>query len=654
MSYEIYLNGSLVASPKDWDGYEQEIVRDYKKRFLRIAYPGTFTLTNESGAPALRALFEADICTIVRFKAYEVCGSRRYQIVNGYVVATDCEWNINDCTVEIEVQDDAIGARVDNNVRIPVSPMADKSKNGTAITPCQFLDIEVFDPSDPAGDYLSPTRRMFDWLEAMEHCLRYMTDSNVEVVSEWYDDLLVSQKIAICNGYQLRTGDTSDNAQRLTYDFNTIWLEVAKRYNLWISVRRNDAGDSYLAIEPEATMFSDTRAFDLLHQYELIQSIDIEQMYSSVVVGDEEGIQNLDLQYSLPYLVLQGFSEERFHFQGVCNVDEVLDLTGKWHADTNTIEKVLVVDPTSDDYDKDTFLIQYNSYSLQATKGAYLQPLTNPYLYNEEMLNVNILNRYTLPSDVGAYYNSSVLGFRATGFGPGGWGEIFTPNYVGTLFYPFPLLTVVDDDVTTPPNENPSGAWDVAQQRYTAPSQGYYEFEFFMQHSVQSTAGLVQSGVDVLVELYDSSDTLLSSTSVGLTYGLTDGTRANSNSIALIMNPGDYIVRTYRRYASAGSLFEFNRGVTINPLDHYTRTKFIAAGGGVLTSVDPTAARIVKYEFERIIPISQWHDLVNDPRLGVGVTHTANSLRECHIMKANRDVVSGKTKFTLIAKRSTI
>ncbi|TXH44719.1 MAG: hypothetical protein E6Q97_32330 [Desulfurellales bacterium] len=651
MSYEIYLNGSLVASPKDWDGYEQEIVRDYKKRFLRIAYPGTFTLTNESGAPALRALFEADICTIVRFEAYEVCGSRRYQIVNGYVVATDCEWNINDCTVEIEVQDDAIGARVDNNVRIPVSPMADKSKNGTAITPCQFLDIEVFDPSDPVGDYLSPTRRMFDWLEAMEHCLRYMTDSNVEVVSEWYDDLPVSQKIAICNGYQLRTGDTSDNAQRLTYDFNTIWLEVAKRYNLWISVRRNDAGDSYLAIEPEATMFSDTRAFDLLHQYDLIQSIDIEQMYSSVVVGDEEGIQNLDLQYSLPYLVLQGFSEERFHFQGVCNVDEVLDLTGKWHADTNTIEKVLVVDPTSDDYDKDTFLIQYNSYSLQATKGAYLQPLTNPYLYNEEMLNVNILNRYTLPSDVGAYYNSQDSGFRASGGASGGWGVITSPSF-GCFYFPFGVGGLIANDVTTPPNNNADGNWDIALQRFTAPVQGYYEFGAYVEITLDTTGLNTQAGVRVTFSRYNSSNVLLGTVVSGAAEGFINGTYQGVATGAFVLDAGDYVTRTYERYVCSGT--GSPRTATIQVLGHYTETIFIAAGGGVLTSVDPTAARIVKYEFDRIMPISQWQELVNDPRLGVGVTHTANSLRECHIMKANRDVVSGKTRFTLIAKRSTI
>ncbi|HNU56666.1 MAG TPA: hypothetical protein PKN30_08740, partial [Flavobacteriales bacterium] len=73
--FDIYLNGTLVASPKDWDGYDQEVVRDYKKRFIRVAYPGTFTMTNESGYPALRSLFVSDMCALVDFEAYETCGT---------------------------------------------------------------------------------------------------------------------------------------------------------------------------------------------------------------------------------------------------------------------------------------------------------------------------------------------------------------------------------------------------------------------------------------------------------------------------------------------------------------------------------------------------------------------------------------------------
>lgn len=650
MSFEIYLNGSLVASPKDWDGYEQEIVRDYKKRFLRIAYPGTFTLTNASGYPALRALLLDDLCSIVRFEAYEVCGLARYQIVNGYVVIADAEWNLNDCTCEIEVQDDAIGARVDNNVRIPVSPLADKSKNGVDITPCPTLSIEVFDPSDDAATYLPDARTMYDWLDAMTHCIQYITDSNIAVTSAWYEALDDTEKVALCNGYQLRTADIASDAKRLTYDFQTLWLEVAKRYNLWIAVKRNDSGVSYLAIEPEPDMFSTSQPLNLLHQYELVQSIDRDQLYSAVEVGDEEGIQNLDLTYSLPYLVLQGFSQEKFHFQGTCNTDEVLDLTGKWHADTNTIEKVLVTDPTSDDYDKDTFLIQYNAYTNKAVKGDYLVDGSTPYLYNEQMLNVNILNRYTLPSDVGSYYDSSDSGFMASGNGPQGWGAVTAPVIPGTCFY-YPFGSgLTDTDVTTPPNNNVDGNWDVALQRYTAPAQGFYEFEVYMQMSVDSSA---PAGIDAVFERYDSGNVLLATQTVQVVSSSSPGTYIGSNTASFVLNAGDYVTRTYRRFICRGNVLGADTA-TIQPLDHYTRTRFIAAGGGVLTNIDTDAARIVKHKFERLIPVSEWQQYVNDPSLGIGVSHTGGAVKSAHIQKATRDVVSGRTTYELISKKDVL
>jgi hypothetical protein len=651
-AYEFYLNGTVIAQPKEWEGFEQEIVRDYKKRFLRIAYPGTFTLTNASGYLRLRELFEADICSIVSFEAYEVCGNIRYQLAKGSIILSDCKWYLERCTVEVELQDEAIGARLDNNVRIPVSPQAPKSKNGVDIEPCQLLNIDVFDPTDPVADYLTPSRAMFDWLDAMQHCIRYMTDSNIEVVSEWYELLPLDQKIAIVNGYQLRTGDTAEDSIRLTYDFNALWLEIALRYNLWIAVRRDNTGNSYLAIEPEGDMFSGTQAFELLNQYGLIQSIDSEKMYSAIEVGDDDGLPNLDLTYSLPFLVLQGFSKERFHFGGVCNMDEVLELTGKWFADTNTIERVVVIEPTSEDYDKDTFIIQYNSYLGSATKGDYLQPGTNPYLYNQQMLNINILNRYSLPSDVGSYYNSQDSGFLASGYGPFNGQQVNQPSTIGASFeYPLTgLIAVLYDDDSTPPNNNVGGAWDIPTQRYTAPSQGYYEFLSTLQWTLSFTGVPIACAMVAEYNRYDSGNVLIDTQRPPSIYYSVPGTYTTNAPQGFVMNSGDYVTITWIRRLIRIVGFFAGRA-EMNAQQHTLQTTFIAAGGGLLTSVDPQEARIVTYEFDRIIPVSQWQQLVNDPRLGIGVSHTDGNSKPCHILKAKRDSVKGKTSFTLITER---
>ena len=659
-AYEFYINGVSVGQPKEFDGFEQEVVRDYKKRFLRVAYPGSFTLTNASGYQQMRALFLADVCGIVDFEAYELCGSTRYLLVKGGIVLSDCKWNLEKCTVEVDVQDEAIGERLDNNVRIPVSPQSPLSKNAVSIDPCAPLDIEVFDPADPVGDYLTPTRGMFDWLDAIRHCIQYMTDARIDVVSEWYEALPDSQRISIVSGYQLRTGDTADDALRLTYDFNALWLEVANRYNLWIAVRRDNTGRSYLAIEPEGDMFNATQAFTLLHQYELVQSVDTERLYSAVRVGDEDGIQNLEATYALPYIVLQGFSAELFHFAGVCNIDEVLDLTGKWYADTNMIEHVLVTDPTSDEYDKDTFLIQYDRYTMRAVKGDYLQPGSNPYLYNEQMLNINILNRYPLPSDVGAFYNSEDAQFLASGSGPVNGASLVQPVSVDTTAE-YPLTGVsapLANDDSTPPNNNVSGSFNTTTQRYTAPVQGYYEFQRTLNWSWSYFVenGVVGVSMNAVFRRFDASDVLIASTTVTGTGGPLAGQVYSFTATAgFVLNATDYVTVEFVRVVTrvVPALFSTS-SVIVTPLGNTFRTTFVAAGGGRITSVDPLSARVITYEFDRLIPISQWQALVNDPRLGVGVSHTGGDVKACHVLKAQRDSVKGKTTFTLIATRRNV
>ena len=86
----------------------------------------------------------------------------------------------------------------------------------------------------------------------------------------------------------------------------------------------------------------------------------------------------------------------------MCNTDKALDLVNEWVIDSNVIEDVAV--NGNDDYDDDLFLIQYQEDLLQAKKGDYLQPGTNPYLYNEPLQNAEVIDRYDLPSAVGAFW----------------------------------------------------------------------------------------------------------------------------------------------------------------------------------------------------------------------------------------------------------
>lgn len=653
----VYLDGVEVPQPKDFDRYSQKVERDFERRFIRVAYPGTFTFAG-AGYAGLREMFLADTCSVARFEAFDTCGGVRYQLISGDIALADCKWNLRTCTVECSVQDDAIGARIDNNFRVPVSPTSSRSKNDTDITPVTAWDVSVFDPQEDLPDYLPDDRKMYDWLDCITHAVQYISDGAVSVISPWYDDLPMLERIALCNGYHLRTHDMSADALLVTYTLEKLWMEVATRYNLWMCVSRDNSGAPVIIIDHEDDMFSTLVAMDILHIDGLVQSVDADRLYSAVVVGDKEGLRNITPTESLPFLLLQTHSEERLHFAGQCNRDLVMDLSGEWISDTNIIERVLVLDTTSTDYDKDIFLVQYSAYDGSAVKGTYLNEGAAPYLYNEQLLNINILNRYTLPSDVGQYTADQDASFRAQHTGPSSQTTQIVLNQPAGMFatneYPWNAVGGIHfDDDFTPPNHDPLALWD-GVNKYTAAFQGFHQFGWGIPwvaiHNTIVGSAPAQVKLILNMQLFDSSDTFIQQQRYWSPASVVSGLKNFSGSLGFVMNPGDYvlyqIVVEVTRIGGGGSTVS----IQITP-GYYAYTSFIAHGGGQVTDVDPLASRIIKYEFDRLIPTSQWNELLRDPRKAIRISDGAGPFRVCHVLEAERDAVKGSTSFTLIANK---
>jgi hypothetical protein len=655
VTHRAFLNGTEVPIPKDLDRFEQEAKRDFEKRIIYTPYPGSFEFAS-GGYSVLREAFVADICDTVELKIYEVCGNAQYLLIRGEIVLADCKWDLQKCTVECSVQDDTISARINNNFRIPLSPGSNKSKNETAITEVAFSEIEFFDPQDAVDVYLPDVRYMFDWYECIKHAVQYLSDGTVTASSEWYEALENDKKIAIAKGFQVRTASAAQEATVLTYTFDKLWLEIARRYNLWMSISRDNAGNPHILIEQEDEMFPDEQAFELQHVEGLIQTIDAERLYSSVVVGDEKGLPNWGVEESLPFLMLQTFSEERFHFSGQCNRDVVLELSGQWICDTNVIERLVVLDTTSREYDKDVIIVQYNSYTMQAVKTDYLNPGSTPYLYNEDLLNVKILNRYTLPSSVGIFFDASTAGFRASSqeTTQGITAQLDQPpNVFETEEYPFGTVITWPDE-TTLPNEDPGNNWD-ASFTYTAPAQGYYNFgwniDWLSSHATFFGTFPAQAKLIMLIQRFDSGGNFIEQDRDHSSGRVTSGQSNFTGTLDFVLSAGDYVEFTLiREVTRLGPIGNSTVAIGLVP-GHSVYTDFVAAGGGVITTADPLSPRVVRYEFERLIPVSQWMELLADPRLAVKISNTGGSTRTCHVLEASRESVRGRTKFTLIASK---
>jgi hypothetical protein len=652
MSFTHYIDGIEVNEPNEWPDFEQEIARDFDKRMVTVQYPGDATFT-KGGYRRLRDMFMQSDCGIAVYEAYDECDGVRILLVRANIILADCEWNLNRCEVSCSLVDDGIMARIDNNRKIPMSPRADLSKNGVPITPALDIPLEVF--ATQTGAYLPDPRKAFDWLAVMQNAVQYLTDSNITLVSSWYNSLPDNERWAMLSGHQLRSADTAVNADRITYTFEDLFQDMAKTYNLWMVVQRDNNGNPFIVIEQEEALFSTAVAADFPWQDNLVQSVDRDQLWATVTIASKEALRNQDNVQSLPYLILQGFSEESFAFTGICNTDAELDLKRVFAWDTNLIESV--IGPNTN-HPELVFFIQYDRTTNQATRNDWLNPGGLPVLYNEAGMNSKVLNRYALPSNVGSNVAPQTASFRARRTST---GVDYIDNSTG--FNPSPIVDPAPFQATlVDPGSN------YTPSTYTAPAQGYYVIRVTrLWQIVENSFALAGFGPQLFLQKKLLSKIFIrrrNSLSVvvqtfqdqrgfeGAQFNIFTpaGLYEHVFSQGMQLNAGDTVEVLFQFIGSVSFGAPAGQVVARDLPNSIFESTFVATGGGVLTNVDVDAARIITYDFERFTPATRWANMLGDPSLAVRVAPDEN-LKLGHIATATRNISKGTTTYTLICKR---
>lgn len=656
-----YIDDVEIEEPQGWQEFTQVLERNEKNRLIGVQYPIDLTFTG-GAYDALATAFEANPCQVLDYRCEIYCGGSWDEGAKGKIFLSDVEWDLSKCQAKVSIADDSIGARILNNRKVIVYPLAATSKTGETITPTPSIDLEVFDPQDLIGVYLPQTRVAFDWMAAMEHLVSYISDGTVTVVSDWYDNLDGGEQWAVIDGDELRTAD-NDKA-RLNYSWDKLFLPMAKLFNLYAAVQRDQYGNPIIRIEPDTYWKGSDVVRSFPYTDELIRKIDPDTLYAKVLLGSDKAIKDVDSAYSLPFLILRGFTNEDLTLQTQCNTDTELDLTvPDVILDSNVIEGVLAAD---DSYDEEVFFIQYSSGTLEAAKGDYLVPGFGPYLYNELALNINVLNRYPLPADPIAVVGDNTLdGFRAE----------FTlgPTAATVSGAPGPGLRF-DDDFSAP-NFDGSNAYgngtvqgnpvSLADSRYTAAAQGYATFEVYLPFTVTQNeyssapgnpTGWSTFGINPTYAHFDSANNLIGSGKrvVNADQDHTGlGTFSVTWSFGLSMNVGDYVTVNYEFDIASPAPPPPGTQDFAATIDNRAlfRTIFTSSGGGVITSVDPDAFYSTMYDFERHIEQGVWNTLRDDQsqRVEVGPQDVT---QYGYVKKAERNLSTGKTTWTLIANRA--
>lgn len=695
--FEHYLNGVLVDEPNGWRDFRQVIERDDARRFIGVKYEGQVTFTG-SGYQALYDLKVANFCGLISYQVFQQCGDDYQEAFAANILLTEVEWNLSRCEAAALAADASYGSYIVNNGKIKLRPTATTSKTGTDIAAAEWNPVFMFDPNAIVSDYINAGNTtgqpgapiMWDWKDAMDHCLQYISDGNISgVTSDWYDALEAEyaggfvrrQQFALTSGDLLRnvlnigSYDSVQPQQAPEYDFETLWQNMAKKFDLWSAVEASYDGTYRLRIEPRDYFFGSAAVTHPWVQ-DLVETTDPAALYGRIEVGSTETIRGAKTDATLPYLLLLGFTEENYHIPIQCNTDQALDLITDFIIDSNVIETVVL--GGDDGYDGDVFMVEYHPEEIVgfvAAKGEYLTPGVAPYFYNPALINAAVVQRYTTLGAV-QYISNDTDGFRAyepaigttygTTAGFGGGEFPVAPEQARFRFdYITPQTPFGRDPGNNYGNGTPQGTpVSTADSRYTFPQQGLYKMSIRQTWKVLDnyadkplTAGK-RIALRIILERYDSSNVLIETPLDFTGPYITGGSQfVDTPLFNVYANATDYAIVKFQfvyqeaTFYTSTPLWTFNARLQPYPdgIFAYWKTEYIENLGGTVLPPDLDGARTVLLKYDRHETLSNWRSLTDDPSAGVNVSPDDRHTILAHVRKVSRVVNTGEASWELIA-----
>jgi hypothetical protein len=664
MGVTVYIGTVEVPTPGDVDGYVQRIVRDFDRRMIYSESPGTLTFTG-GAYKILRDAFLLSFCDSLPVRIYDQCAGVRVLLVSGEIILADVKWSLARCSAEVPIQTSAIGARIIDNFNLVLTPDANTSKNGQAITPVAHFALTIFDPQNPGTN---TSRWAYDWKASLQHAVDFLTDGVVTVDNVWYDALPDNERLAMVHGVYWRIG--TPPLDPISWPILSLWLEIANRFNLWMVVKQNAVGNASIEVLSDADTFGASAGAEIHHVDGIEQSIDDDALFGSVVVGENREKNRTGLSFSaLPYYLSLTHTEESYGVRCLCNRGDELDLRNEWVADHGTLEHVMWRDATDTVIDEDVCILQYTETTGGVTASEYASPTTP--LYNESMLNYRVINRYSTLCDVitpqdptaGVFArNDAILsldqaytqGSTAT-WVPEGSNIIATLNPNPPLPpSPFSYGIYTTWPVDTPPGgSDPDNAWTLGS-RYTASSTAMRTITWIFRSSIQINSGA--SNLDnrrywrmrCEIRLFNSANVLLG------TFGQVSGITASGSfatyagSRTIFMGATDYF--TVQFYPQIVLPNDFQTVLDLSFLLSASPARTIRVTTSDLSIGSGTAVsrRVALIDFERHLSTAQWLAFLADPRTPITVDGAGllQTLTWAKVM--SRDIMRGTTNFTMI------
>ena len=151
--YRFYLDNIEVNEPNDLKTYITTIKRDFEMNALFIVNDSRFEFSKSTPTGSkqdaytvlLNKFLSDDFCASVEFRVIEDCSrAGDYTIIDkGYIKICNCEFDVGQNNVKVNVIDDEYFARIKNNKEIESNIFSGLTKNGISITSPTPLSLHV-------------------------------------------------------------------------------------------------------------------------------------------------------------------------------------------------------------------------------------------------------------------------------------------------------------------------------------------------------------------------------------------------------------------------------------------------------------------------------------------------------------------------------
>lgn len=671
--FRFYINGTLVKDPINWDDFEETIQRDDDLKALLPKYDVKLTFIKDGYALLYGLYRTGGFCQPVDLQVDFKCSGGAWETqLKGIIFLSECEFNLNKCSVSCQIFDNNYGARIFNNKSIKTYLNTGKSKNGESIANATSYNGSVFNAD---STYSGTTRDIIYLSDAFRFLVEFMTDGLVGFESTFLDYTLpvsgttTVRYLAVISGEELRTA----NGRTPFISFEGLFKEVNKKYPIAFTIIKGSDGRPTVKLENEEYFYGTASGVVISNIDDLLLSTNNERLYSRVLFGGITADFDASI-HDFGQVQFLGFKDEEYFLQGECNLDKALDLKAEYIFDTNIIEELVETNTSNESYDDDTFMIEFNHLGVNfALEYPDLTTNTVPMHYNGKQTNNFVAERYSLAGNVALYLGDGSSGFRASKTAQQFIVSHSDPNGGPPANQTSTPLKIIFPDDSTGSNFNADGSYNNALYRYISGQDGDYSFEFSTKIAILGTAvdqghGICNRSFQIHLQLrkYDGGGILIETNDLQYPSGGSGSFIYVGNSSVFTISTDHLFFLPAGYYCEAWFYLESMQGnftdtgsrttasganVFILDDDGSTFFKTLATtnGGGVYEPKEIGDYYAPLLKFERPLNYADYKTLKQDLSLSVLINNDGSTNKTAWLRRVTRNYTTSNTKFELIS-----